>query len=91
MVSEREVEEFMLKTFPTCHICDAKIGYSVSGPTKTYVQCKSCKAKWYSLQIPQMGKLKNLMLCEPSRDGNGSIVLKKNKGVDFWKNLKVDE
>ncbi len=89
MVSEHEVEEFMLKTFPTCPICEAKTGYDVSGPAKTFVQCKSCKAKWYSLTLPQMRKSTNFILCEPSIDGKGKTILKQTQGgVDFWKNLK---
>ena len=91
MVTEKDVEEFMLSVFPTCPICDAKTGYAVSGISKDYVQCKSCKAKWFSGQLSRRKELKDLMLWEPSKDGKGRTIIKKKKEVDFWKNFKENE
>ena len=91
MVVEGEVEAFMIWNFPSCPICDAKTGYFVSGISKDYVQCKSCKAKWFSPQVSRMKNLEWLKLWEPSRDGTGRTILRKKKSVDFWKNFKKSE
>lgn len=74
----------MLQCFPSCPLCGAKKGYEVSGWTKNYVQCRSCGAKWSSTDFIQGVKLTKLRLWEPSYDGKGSPLKRKEYSVKFW-------
>lgn len=85
MVSDREVEESMLQIFPTCPICGSNTGYAVSGTFKTYVQCRTCKAKWHSTELGAKKKVELLALWEPSKEGIGSDIINQKKSINFWK------
>ena len=91
MVSEQDVEEFMLSVFPTCPLCGTNKGYDVSGISKNNVQCRSCGAEWASAQLPKGKKLEWLILFKPSKDGKGISVKYKKKSINFWKNFKETE
>lgn len=91
MVSEDEVEAFMLKYFPKCPLCGANKGYEVSGWTKCYVQCRSCGAKWFSADFVECKELKELKLWEPSYDGKGAPLKRKKYSIKFWQDSEAIE
>jgi len=83
MDTKEEVEQLMLRYFPSCPLCGANTGYKVSGWAKNYVQCRSCGAKWTSNDFIG-GKLEVLQLWEPSHDGRGASLQRKKYLVTFW-------
>ena len=88
MVTKEEVERLMLRYLPLCPLCGANTGYEVSGFwTKSFVQCRSCRAKWQLL-----GKELNLLqLWEPSDDGRGATINKLIYPVKFWQDSNAIE
>jgi hypothetical protein len=89
MVTTEEVESMMLKCFPRCPLCNADKGYEVSGLTKSYVQCRSCGAKWFSADFVKCKELKQLQLWEPSYDGKGGSLKHKKYPVSFWQDSET--
>ena len=91
MVSKEQVEEFMVKYFPSCPLCGSNEGWNVSGILKHYVQCKSCGAKWESRNFVTCKELKNMILWEASKDGKGASLLHKEHPVTFWQSLDIEQ
>jgi len=88
MVSEEEIEKLMLKYLPQCPLCGSNKGYVVSGIAKTYVQCRSCGAKWMSSDFPNCKEIKEMYLSEPAYDGRGnSLRMRKKYPMAFWQDL----
>jgi len=91
MVKEEQVVELMVRYFPKCSFCGSDSGYEVSGINKNYVQCKSCLAKWMSNDFIGGKELKKMQLWEPSKDGKGVSLLKKDYSVSFWQTLDLEQ
>lgn len=91
MVTEEEIAELIKNYFPNCPICGSDSGYNISGFSKNYFQCNSCRAKWMSYDLIQKKvtdiALKKMMLYETPADGRGKSLLRKEHPVDLWKNL----
>jgi len=84
MGNEKDTEALMLKYFPTCPLCGADKGYDVSGFAKSFVQCRSCKAKWESTDFIKCQELKQLELWDLPYDGKGASLKRKKFPVEFW-------
>lgn len=91
MTTKEQVESFMLKYFPKCPLCGADKGYEVSGWGKTYVQCRSCGAKWQSTDFVRCEELKELQLWESSYEGEGASLKRKTYSVKFWQDSEAIE
>jgi len=91
MVKKEEVADFMCRNFPKCPMCNLGAGYEVSGFNKTYVQCKSCGAKWYSSDFISCKELKKLKLVEAAKNGKGSEFFEREYPTDFWQKLELRE
>jgi len=89
VVTKEDVEQLMLKHLPLCPLCGSKKGYEVSGIAKTYIQCMSCGAKWWSSDFGRCKELKELELTEPSYDGKGAPLKRKKHSVKFWQDSEA--
>lgn len=58
---------------------------------KTYVQCRSCGAKWQSPNFVECKELKDLILWGPCENGTASTLLRKKFPITFWQNLDMEQ
>jgi len=94
-MSEEHVRKLMVKNFPRCPVCSSEGHYTVS-PSKTVVQCNSCKTKFFSEDFKDASRqLEHLSLFAPPTEltdelGIASLLSLKNQrfSVNFWKNME---
>ena len=95
MVAEEEIAELIKNYFPNCPICSSDSGYNISGSSKNYFQCNSCRAKWMSYDLIKRKvtdiALKKMMLWETPIDGRGKSLLRKEHTIEFWRNLLPED
>ena len=89
MVTKKEVEQLMLRYFPSCPICGSTTGYKVSGMFKNNVRCRSCKAGWMSNDFIGGLAIQNLQLMWPDKEGRSKFLFKKTRPVSFWQSIEI--
>jgi len=95
MVTERDIRGLMVENFPRCPLCGSDLGYRVTSVIKGHVQCRSCRAEWFSLDFVKLGRLEKLAIKELpwgiQSYSIGERVLRRydEYPVCFWKSLET--
>jgi hypothetical protein len=86
--SEQEIEEYMRREFPECPICMSIDGYEVDKyySFEIVVECRSCGAKWGSLQFSDLKPMEEITLRAAPHDGYVKLE-HRSKPASFWKRV----